>query len=117
MADETAETVLAETETKPAKRTVKRTAKKPGLDINKPTPGYEGPTGNRFRMVSEPRTVKENGQIPFIVSAMRKAGKRGFTATEIAEEIKGSIQTVQTPLRVVRYYVSEWRKRGHLVSA
>lgn len=104
-------------ETPKPKRTAKRAAKRnAGFDINKPTPGYTGPTGNRFMLKSEPRTVKPTGQIPLIVAAMRRAGKRGFTAVDIADAIKADVQTVQTPLRVVRYYISEWRKRGHIVA-
>lgn len=109
------ETVTAEPAavTKPAAK--KPAAKKlTQISINEPTPGYSGATGNRYVMVSAPRTVKEGGQIPVIVSAMQAAGKNGFTATEIATKVAGKFPTVQTPLRVVRYYVSEWRKRKHL---
>src|SRR5438132_568268 len=87
--------------------------------IDKPTPGYSGTSGNRYRFAGEarPKMVRENGQVGPIVRALESAGKVGATSSELAKAIAGSIQTVQTPLRVVRFYVSEWRKRGLIVSA
>jgi len=87
--------------TKNKKSTKKHAAKK--------APAKRVRQSTRYQIAGELSDTKSPQQL-LIRDAMKKLGPS--TAAEIADQVKGKLNTKQEPQRVVAFYLAAWKKLG-----